>query len=81
MKFKFEIEICIFLGKLLYFLIIDSILNYIPILGCKHMLSTNFSKMCCSFAQNKLLKIQNGGQDVTVLNQNLIAVDFCFGWF
>ena len=27
------------------------------------MFSTNFSKMCCSFVQNKIFeKIQNGGQ-------------------
>ena len=27
------------------------------------MFSTNFSKICCSFAQNKFLKNPNGSQD------------------
>ena len=29
------------------------------------MFSTNFSKICCSFAQDKIYeKVQDGGQDV-----------------
>ena len=27
------------------------------------MFSTNFSNICCSFAQNNVLKNQDGGQD------------------
>ena len=51
-------------GNLFLFLLLDTLLNYIPILGCNHMFSTNFSKTFCSFEQNKLiLKIQDGGQD------------------
>ena len=33
-----------------------SFLNYILILRSKHMLSTDFEKICCSFALNKIFE-------------------------
>ena len=34
-----------------------SILNYIPIWGCKHMFSAKFKEICCKFAENKIFEI------------------------
>ena len=38
------------------FLLLDSILIYIPIWVYKHMFSTNFSSICCILAQNKVFE-------------------------
>ena len=52
-KLRFEIKAVTFWQNLFQFLLLDSILNYIPIWGCIHVFCTNFNKICCHFETSK----------------------------
>ena len=52
MQIKVKKENWKFWGK--FFVI--SFFNYILIWGCKHMFSTNFSKIYCSFSKNNIFE-------------------------